>query len=122
MPSAESKLNYSVFNDPWFVRALKVHGLPLILLAVIGIGIWKMIGWGADKFEKLAEPIVAEHIELVRSLKTQAENQTRALSEIGSVIKETNEEIRGNLQKNGELIKTLIDAQERSKNDDDSKS
>ena len=59
-------------------KILDKHGVPIVLLAVIGLALWRILVWAKGWLE----PIARGHVELIEELKKHAPQQTEKLEEV----------------------------------------
>ena len=60
------------------------YGVPTALLAGFVLGLWRVLVWARDK---VVEPVVKNHMELIDTLKTHMPRQTGAIEEQTAEIK-----------------------------------
>ncbi len=66
-----------------FLDIVKSIGFPSAVLVFVGIAIWRIMVWAGNK---VVEPVVAAHIQLVESAKTTNETNAKTLEKMTAIL------------------------------------
>jgi hypothetical protein len=72
------------------VRDLFNYGVPTALLMIVLWALWRLTTWARDK---VVEPVVKSHLELIDALKTHVPKQTDAINAQSTAINAQSKEI-----------------------------
>lgn len=99
----------------WLVF-LQNAGVAMVMLAAIGIAVWRLFGWIGKRMDDWVLPVVKKHLEFITSLEArllemhaQQEQQTVALAQHADAMRVQS----GAMAKQAEAMEKMISRLER---------